>query len=106
MVRIINWTADHNLVLAVQIHSHPEEAFHSEADNHLAALQHLNAISIVVPYFGNIPEDRFFTEAAFFSLRGPADWVPLARTDIHRRFHVLQERHELDYPPHPDHHRA
>ncbi len=106
MVRIVNWTADNDLVLAVQIHSHPEEAFHSEADNHLAALQHLNAISIVVPYLGGIPQDRFFTEAAVFCLRGPADWAPLAPAEIPGRFQVLQERHELDYSSHPDHHHA
>jgi len=35
-----------------RIHSHPGEAFHSEADDRNPALSFEGAVSIVVPYFG------------------------------------------------------
>jgi hypothetical protein len=35
-----------------RIHSHPDEAFHSPADNANPVLTHIGALSIVVPYYG------------------------------------------------------
>jgi hypothetical protein len=38
-------------LLAAQIHSHPDTAYHSEADDELALVQLPGGISIVVPHF-------------------------------------------------------
>lgn len=38
-------------VLAVQVHAHPDRAYHSEADDRLAVATTLGALSVVVPEF-------------------------------------------------------
>lgn len=43
---------DHGDVLAGQIHSHPDSAYHSGADDDLAIVQLPGGLSIVVPHFG------------------------------------------------------
>lgn len=39
------------LMVAAQVHTHPEEAFHSPADDHWAIVRHVGALSLVVPRF-------------------------------------------------------
>lgn len=38
-------------VLAVQVHAHPDDAYHSDTDDRLAVATMLGALSIVVPHF-------------------------------------------------------
>ena len=84
--RVIKSTAKQNLVIAIQIHSHPGSAYHSEADDEYAFLQHLNAVSIVVPDFGNFDVDQFLEYAVFYRLRGPERWDLMAQEEIARSF--------------------
>jgi proteasome lid subunit RPN8/RPN11 len=80
--RVIKSTAKQNLVIAIQIHSHPGSAYHSEADDEYAFLQHLNAISIVVPDFGNFEAGQFLDYAVFYRLRGPERWDLMAGEEV------------------------
>jgi len=93
--RIIKSTAKQNLVIPIQIHSHPESAYHSEADDEYAFLQHLNAISIVVPCFGDFETDEFLEHAVFYRLRGPEHWELMEVSEIDRRF-AFEGFHGLD----------
>jgi proteasome lid subunit RPN8/RPN11 len=43
---------EHGDVVAGQLHSHPERAYHSTADDELAIVQLPGGLSIVVPHFG------------------------------------------------------
>lgn len=43
---------DRNEVLAIQVHSHPRHAFHSETDDTYPIVTQLGGLSIVVPNFG------------------------------------------------------
>lgn len=43
---------EHGDAVAGQIHSHPDRAYHSGADDDLAIVQLPGGLSIVVPYFG------------------------------------------------------
>src|SRR5690349_17803539 len=40
------------LMVAAQVHSHPERAFHSMADDRWAIVRHQGALSLVLPHFG------------------------------------------------------
>jgi proteasome lid subunit RPN8/RPN11 len=84
--RIIKTVAKQNLVIPIQIHSHPGSAYHSEADDEYAFLQHLNAISIVVPNFGFFDAGDFLANAVFYSLRGPELWELMDDAEVSRRF--------------------
>ncbi len=82
--RIIDELHASGLVVPVQVHSHPEEAFHSDVDDERAFLQHEEGISIVVPNFGAIDDDAFFRESRTYRLTSDALWRELAPAELQR----------------------
>jgi hypothetical protein len=57
------------LHLLAQVHSHPELAFHSRADNQWAIVRHVGAASLVVPWFAaRIRAETFLDDIAAFQL--------------------------------------
>jgi proteasome lid subunit RPN8/RPN11 len=48
---------NHGDIVAGQIHSHPDAAYHSAADDELAIVQLPGGVSIVVPHFGRVALD-------------------------------------------------
>ena len=84
MFRLLRWANEHDVVFGVQVHSHPEEAFHSDADDEHCILQHRGAISIVVPNCGNVQD--FFGEAAVYSLDLGNDWRRIPPSEVAPRF--------------------
>ena len=88
MFRLLQWIAERDLVLGVQVHSHPEQAFHSEADDEHCILQHRGAISIVVPDCGNVSLHDFFTAVAVYKLQKDSEWTRLPAVVVATRFVV------------------
>lgn len=70
-----------------RIHSHPNAAFHSAADDRNAGLTAQGTLSIVVPFFG-LGLRRGLSACAVFERRGQS-WVPLSTEDVQRRIVVL-----------------
>jgi hypothetical protein len=87
--RIIQYVAEQGLVIPIQIHSHPHEAFHSLADDEHAFVQHENAISIVVPDFADFPLSDFLSKARFYRLRSGNEWDEIEKSDIGVSFRFL-----------------
>lgn len=81
-IRIALSLAEGELVVA-QVHSHPEEAFHSPTDDRKAIVDRRWALSVVVP---NFCRDGLqdLSSSATFSLRGPLDWIQLSAEQITR----------------------
>lgn len=50
-LRLIDVVSDAGHIILAQIHTHPEDAFHSAVDDRLAIPQHVGGISIVVARF-------------------------------------------------------
>lgn len=49
-----------NTIGLIQVHSHPgESALHSERDDYLSLLGRKGALSVVLPFFGNVDFDDF-----------------------------------------------
>jgi proteasome lid subunit RPN8/RPN11 len=63
------------LMVAAQIHSHPNEAFHSRADDEWAIVRHEGALSLVVPRFAvdTFPE-TFFPQTKVYRFSNRAKW--------------------------------
>lgn len=67
-------------LVAAQIHAHPEEAFHSLADDRGALVGHLGALSIVLPAFAETTTaDSFLADAAVFRLEATGRWDQVRR---------------------------
>jgi hypothetical protein len=88
MFRLLRWASERDVVFGVQVHSHPEDAFHSQADDEHCILQHRGAISIVVPGCGNVAVQEFFRRAAVYTLHQNNDWRLLPYEIVMARFLV------------------
>ncbi|RYZ80965.1 MAG: hypothetical protein EOP04_24855, partial [Proteobacteria bacterium] len=78
--RIGDWLYEEKRSLIGQIHSHPSDAYHSEADDEMAIITKYGGISIVVPDFGN--SDRLLQGSAFYRLMPKTGWTRLTTGEI------------------------
>jgi hypothetical protein len=77
-------------LVAAQIHAHPDDAFHSLADDRGALVGHLGALSIVLPNFAaDTSIDNFMVNAAIFELQGTGIWCQIS-APIEVRINDLQ----------------
>lgn len=89
MSELLSHLRENRLMTAAQVHSHPEEAFHSEADDRWAIVRHEGALSLVVPFFGlNTTEDTFVEDAAVFQLSKSNRWLEVPPESVHRRYRI------------------
>jgi hypothetical protein len=64
------------LYVVSQVHTHPEEAFHSHADDRWAIVRHEGALSVVLPYFASSTTvENFLKQAAVYELSRSNQWV-------------------------------
>lgn len=67
------------LMVAAQVHSHPREAFHSDADDRWAIVRHEGALSLVVPDFAaHTRPDNFLDDTKVFRFSAAAEWLEVA----------------------------
>lgn len=78
--RIGEWLYQNTYSLVAQIHSHPSEAYHSEADDTLAIITTFGGLSIVVPDYGC--SDRNFEQSACYRLLPQTGWTELSQQQI------------------------
>lgn len=65
--------------VVAQVHSHPEHAFHSAADEKWALVKHVGAYSIVLPWFcARTTAENFWHEAAVFVMQPDGRWLQLS----------------------------
>ena len=61
--------------ILAQVHSHPNEAFHSRADDEWAIIRHTGAVSLVIPDFAkNTTENNFQDKVAAYQLSSSNIW--------------------------------
>ena len=89
MSELLSHLRQNRLMTAAQVHSHPEHAFHSEADDRWAIVRHEGALSLVVPFFGlNTTEESFVGDAAVFQLSKSNSWLEVPPESVHRRYRI------------------
>lgn len=71
--------------VVAQVHSHPQQAFHSKADETWALVKHVGAYSIVLPWFcAHTTTACFWQQAAVFVMQPNGRWLELSGTDKER----------------------
>lgn len=69
--------------ILAQVHSHPEDAFHSRADDTWAIIRHVGAVSIVIPYFADGTDiSTFGDRAATYQLDATNSWVEIDFAEV------------------------
>jgi len=70
-------------MIVAQIHTHPREAFHSNADDRWAIVRHAGAYSLVLPEFCSTTEKNNFLEmVATFVLNKSNKWKRVSSSNI------------------------
>lgn len=87
-LRIIDQISNVGEFILVQIHTHPRQAFHSEADDLYAITKHLHAISIVVPYFA-VSWSGSLSETSIHLNLGAGNWRQLSDAEVSDAFQVV-----------------
>jgi hypothetical protein len=80
--RILEIVATKGLTVPIQVHSHPQEAFHSWADDERAFVRHENAISIVMPDFARFPDEDFVLRSRFYRLAADSSWKEIPPKEV------------------------
>ena len=86
--RIGEWLFENKRSLIAQIHSHPQEAYHSEADDALAIITTFGGVSIVIPDFGN--SDLNFEKSAIYRLRPESGWTKLTKVETEHLIKIIE----------------
>ena len=83
MRSLLELLSSRELMIAAQVHSHPYQAFHSEADDAWAIVRHVRALSLVVPDFalGTTPAS-FFADTKVFQLTASNQWRDLDAAEV------------------------
>lgn len=84
--RINVWAYQNKLLLIAQIHSHPQEAFHSETDDSFAIVSSIGGFSIVVPNFAAGPIDIRLWEV--YRLEAAKGWTHISKQALIDLFQI------------------
>lgn len=75
MARLFDRIRASGTMVAAQVHTHPEVAFHSAADDRWAIVRHEGALSLVLPWFAlRTIAGSFARDAATFMLTKAGTW--------------------------------
>lgn len=85
--RINVWLFKNGFSIIAQIHSHPNEAYHSETDNQFPIVATIGGISIVVPRFASDPMDIY--NWAVYRLSSQNTWKKQSINDIETIFEII-----------------
>lgn len=89
MRAIMKRLKDERQMIAAQVHTHPYEAFHSEADDRWAIVRHVGALSFVVPHFAqSITANTFLDTSALFSLDADNRWIEVPTYAVSQRCQI------------------
>lgn len=87
-LELINYIMASKLTVLAQIHSHPQKAFHSLADDRMATVAHIGGLSFVVPYFGkDICMKNFEEHVKVFKLAAKGKW----QEDVSKSWEVVND---------------
>ncbi len=88
LFRINKWLFENRLELLAQVHTHPQEAFHSNTDDTFPMVTAAGQFSLVVPFFARAPID--INRCAVFRLNHSGEWLPISKVQVTQIFKVVK----------------
>jgi len=90
MVELMDRLCARGLYVVSQVHTHPEEAFHSRADDRWAIVRHKGALSVVLPWFAlTTTLENFLDIAAVFQLDASNTWRQLEAAPLKNAVRIM-----------------
>lgn len=89
MEQLFSEMRNRRLMIAAQIHTHPQRAFHSHADDKWAIVRHVGALSLVLPYFAQKTQlNNFKSHAAVFALSKTNEWIKVPKRRASQFYYI------------------
>ena len=85
--RINVWLYEHEMTLIAQLHSHPDEAYHSDTDDAYPIATTLGALSLVLPYYAKQPFS--VKSCAVYRLMPGRGWAEVSKAAAARLITVV-----------------
>lgn len=90
MRKLMRHLSERRLRILAQVHTHPYEAFHSEADDRWALIRHEGALSLVIPYFAASTNLlNFLAQTKIYRLSDKDEWKLQTGLDVGRNLEVV-----------------
>lgn len=86
--RINVWLFDNRSTVMAQLHSHPDDAYHSDTDDSFPIATTAGSLSLVVPGFAKRP--FALQECAVYRLMADATWHELPGPDVARLIQITE----------------
>lgn len=90
--RINVWLHENEMQIIAQLHSHPQEAYHSELDDELPLATTIGCLSLVIPNFARDPFS--LRRCAIYRLLPDQGWTQLSPADTARLITVRANKPE------------
>ena len=90
--RINVWLHENEMQIIAQLHSHPQEAYHSELDDELPLATTVGCLSLVIPNFARDPFS--LRRCAIYRLIPDQGWTQLSPAETARLITVRAEKPE------------
>lgn len=92
MVALLRHLSATRSSIAAQVHSHPEEAFHSPIDDEWAIVRHTGALSLVLPdYALRTSVDTFVAHTAVYELSAVNKWEEVSPAEVINKYRIVSE---------------
>ncbi len=83
MNQLMGHLREHRNMIVAQIHTHPNEAFHSHTDDEWAIVRHVGAYSLVLPTFcSSTDRSNFLEMVATFALNKSNKWKKVDNANL------------------------
>lgn len=90
MAKLLKFLRQNRLMVAAQVHTHPDIAFHSAADDRWAIIRHIGGLSLVVPHFATTTSlENFITNTAVFKFNERNIWEAVPKNLIQHHYKVI-----------------
>lgn len=89
VAELLTYLRYNRLMVAAQVHTHPDRAFHSLADDTWAIIRHVGGLSLVVPRFARTTSTKSFVrDTAVFMLAEDNSWEEIRASNLEHYFQV------------------
>lgn len=83
MISLMGHLRQSRKMIVAQIHTHPFDAYHSEADSNWAIIRHIGAYSLVLPFFSITTDlDNFLDNVVTFVLNESNEWIDVSNSNL------------------------
>lgn len=89
VLTLLTHLRQNRFMVAAQVHSHPNRAFHSLADDKWTIIRHVGGLSVVIPNFAaTTTSTSFIQDSSVFRLSESNKWIEISSREVSQYYRV------------------